>query len=83
MTTSFGAVNSAIFNDPKLQIPSFSGLRLTGLIALQRTARRFSVSSSNSSIIRAVSTVNMNPPSCPVSPLPFFFPSVINHLIAV
>ncbi|KAK9692343.1 hypothetical protein RND81_09G257500 [Saponaria officinalis] len=56
MTTSFGATNSAIFSDSKLQINSFNGLKSSTLITLHRSLPLFSVSSSNSSVIRAVST---------------------------
>uniref|UniRef100_A0A803KM75 assimilatory sulfite reductase (ferredoxin) n=1 Tax=Chenopodium quinoa TaxID=63459 RepID=A0A803KM75_CHEQI len=56
MTTSFGAANSAIFIDPKLQIQSFNGLKPSGLIPVQKGVHGVSVSSSNSSTISAVST---------------------------
>ncbi|XP_074321274.1 sulfite reductase [ferredoxin], chloroplastic-like [Silene latifolia] len=56
MTTSFGATNSAIFTDPKLQIQTFNGLKSSTLITVHRFVPLFPVSSSNSSVIRAVST---------------------------
>lgn len=59
MTTSFGAANTSIFSDPKLQIQSFNGLKpssSSGLVSINRGAHGFSISSSNSSIITAVST---------------------------
>jgi hypothetical protein len=57
MTTSFGAANTALLKDPKLQIPSFRGLMSSGSLALARHARSVSVSSPSPSAIRAVSTV--------------------------
>lgn len=57
MTTSFGSANTALLKDPKLQIPSFRGLRSSGSLALARHARSISVSSPSPSAIRAVSTV--------------------------
>lgn len=56
MTASFGAANTAIFGDPKLQIQGFNGLKSSGLIPLHRAFHGFSVSSSNSSVVRTVST---------------------------
>ncbi|KAK9673640.1 hypothetical protein RND81_12G180600 [Saponaria officinalis] len=56
MTTSYGGANSAIFSDPKLQIQSFNGLKSSCLINIHRSLHLSSVSSSNSSVIRAVST---------------------------
>ncbi|XP_059430189.1 sulfite reductase [ferredoxin], chloroplastic [Corylus avellana] len=56
MTTSFGSANTALLKDPKLQIPSFRGLRSSGSLALARHARSLSVSSPSPSAIRAVST---------------------------
>lgn len=56
MTTSFGAANSTIFIDPKLQVQSFNGLKPSGLIPVHKVVHGVSVSSSNSSTIRAVST---------------------------
>lgn len=56
MTTSFGSANTALLKDPKLQIPSFRGLRSSGSLALARHARSVSVSSPSPSAIRAVST---------------------------
>ncbi|XP_057539116.1 sulfite reductase 1 [ferredoxin], chloroplastic-like [Amaranthus tricolor] len=55
MTTSFGAANT-IFIDPKLQIQSFHVLKPSGLMPLHKTNHGFSVSPSNSSTTRAVST---------------------------
>ncbi|KAL2940797.1 Sulfite reductase 1 [ferredoxin] chloroplastic [Bienertia sinuspersici] len=56
MTTSFGAANTAIFIDPKLQIQSFNGLKPSGLIPVHKNVHVVSVSSPSSSTIRAVST---------------------------
>ena len=66
MTTSFGAANTVLLKDPKLQIPSFvhGGLLRpsSNSLALTATRRRrhshllFS-SGSSSHVIRAVSTV--------------------------
>ncbi|XP_062171589.1 sulfite reductase [ferredoxin], chloroplastic [Alnus glutinosa] len=56
MTTSFGAANTGLLKDPKLQIPSFRGLRSSGSLALTRHARSVSVPSTRPSVIRAVST---------------------------
>ncbi|KAE8037169.1 hypothetical protein FH972_009782 [Carpinus fangiana] len=56
MTTSFGAANTALLKDPKLQIPSFRGLMSSGSLASARHARSVSVSSPSPSVIRAVST---------------------------
>ncbi|XP_074310559.1 sulfite reductase 1 [ferredoxin], chloroplastic-like [Silene latifolia] len=56
MTTSFGAANTAIFSDPKLQIQSFNGLKSSSnLLNVHRPVNVSSISS-NSSIITAVST---------------------------
>ena len=65
MTTSFGAANTVLLKDPKLQIPSFvhGGLLRpsSNSLALTATTRRqthlLSSSSSSSHVIRAVSTV--------------------------
>ncbi|KAH9605817.1 hypothetical protein KSS87_020411 [Heliosperma pusillum] len=55
MTTSFGAANTAIFSDPKLQITSFNGLKSSSnLINVHRFVHVSSISP-NTSIIRAVS----------------------------
>ncbi|KAL9248367.1 hypothetical protein vseg_021696 [Gypsophila vaccaria] len=56
MTTSYGATNAAIFTDPKLQIQGFNAFKSSSLISLPRSLPLFSVSSSNSSVITAVST---------------------------
>ena len=66
MTTSFGAANTILLKDPKLQIPSFvhGGLLRpsSNSLALTTATRRrhthlLSSSSSSSHVIRAVSTV--------------------------
>lgn len=61
MTTSFGATNGAVLNDPKLQIQSFHGFKSSGSSFLGRQIHVFSASSpssssSSSSLIKAVST---------------------------
>ncbi|KAF7833723.1 sulfite reductase [ferredoxin], chloroplastic [Senna tora] len=60
MTTSFGAAaaaNPVVLKDPKLQIPSFHGLRSANSLALTRSVHALPVpSSSTRSLIRAVST---------------------------
>uniref|UniRef100_A0A0N6W2Q4 Sulfite reductase [ferredoxin], chloroplastic n=1 Tax=Hevea brasiliensis TaxID=3981 RepID=A0A0N6W2Q4_HEVBR len=56
-TTSFGAANTAVLKEPKIQIRSFDGLRSSNSsLALTRNVNLFSVSSSRPSLIRAVST---------------------------
>ncbi|CAK7331064.1 unnamed protein product [Dovyalis caffra] len=58
--TSFGAANTAVLNDVKIQIGSFDGSRSSNSVGLSRRhVNLFSVSSSTSrpnSLIRAVST---------------------------
>ncbi|CAJ1934038.1 unnamed protein product [Sphenostylis stenocarpa] len=57
MTTSFGAATtSATLKDPKLQIPSFHGLRSASASALARNALPLPSSTRSLSITRAVST---------------------------
>ncbi|KAF8398394.1 hypothetical protein HHK36_017321 [Tetracentron sinense] len=56
MATSVGAANSAILKDPTLQIQRFHGLRSSGSVSLSRCVNVLPVSSSSSSLVRAVST---------------------------
>ncbi|XP_027353971.1 sulfite reductase [ferredoxin], chloroplastic isoform X2 [Abrus precatorius] len=57
MTTSFGASTStAALKDPKVQIPSFHGLRSASASALTRNALSLPSSTRSLSLIRAVST---------------------------
>ncbi|KAL9234784.1 hypothetical protein vseg_009612 [Gypsophila vaccaria] len=56
MTTSFGAANSGIFSDSKLQIKSFNGLKSSSLINFHPSVHLSSDFSANSSVVRAVST---------------------------
>lgn len=57
-TASFGASNTALLKDPNVKIGSFQGLRSSNYLALsRRTVPAYWVSSSNRSLIRAVSTV--------------------------
>ncbi|GAB4835230.1 transcriptional regulatory protein [Ancistrocladus abbreviatus] len=56
MATSFGAANNAVFNDPMIQFHSFNGLKRHSLLPIHRGIHGLSVPSSNSSVIRAVST---------------------------
>ncbi|XP_060667900.1 sulfite reductase [ferredoxin], chloroplastic-like [Ziziphus jujuba] len=56
-TASFGASNAAILKDTKVQSGSFQGLKSSDSLALStRTVPAYCVSSSNRSLIRAVST---------------------------
>ncbi|KAF4352667.1 hypothetical protein F8388_002902 [Cannabis sativa] len=57
MTTSFGATNTPVFNDPKGQIGSFQRLQSANSFALSFLTRPVHVfSASNRTLIRAVST---------------------------
>ncbi|KAF5471196.1 hypothetical protein F2P56_011650 [Juglans regia] len=56
MTTSYGAANTALLKDPKIQFPTFRGLRSSNSLALTRPLHSVSVPSSNLSLIRAVAT---------------------------
>ncbi|KAL8129346.1 hypothetical protein V2J09_018501 [Rumex salicifolius] len=56
MVTSIGAANTAVFSDPKLQLKSFNGLKPCGVVTAHRGSHGFSVPSSNSSVVKAVST---------------------------
>uniref|UniRef100_A0A803PTM5 Sulfite reductase [ferredoxin], chloroplastic n=1 Tax=Cannabis sativa TaxID=3483 RepID=A0A803PTM5_CANSA len=57
MTTSFGATNTPVFNDPKGQIGSFQRLKSANSFALSFHTRPVHVfSASNRTLIRAVST---------------------------
>eukprot|EP00262_Sarcandra_glabra_P001558 TRINITY_DN11698_c0_g1_i1.p1 TRINITY_DN11698_c0_g1~~TRINITY_DN11698_c0_g1_i1.p1 ORF type:complete len:646 (-),score=109.73 TRINITY_DN11698_c0_g1_i1:415-2352(-) len=56
MAASIGAVNTAVLKDPTVQIQRFHGLRSSGSVPLLRSSKGFPVSSSSSSIVRAVST---------------------------
>ncbi|KAL5567116.1 hypothetical protein UlMin_030280 [Ulmus minor] len=57
-TTSFGAANTAVFSEPKLQIGSFQGLKSANSLALiRRPLYAFRASSSSTpSIVRAIAT---------------------------
>ncbi|KAL8159427.1 hypothetical protein V2J09_000964 [Rumex salicifolius] len=56
MATSVGATNTAVFSDPKLRFKSFDGLKPCGVVPIHGGSHGFSVSSSSSSVVKAVST---------------------------
>ncbi|KAK4278633.1 hypothetical protein QN277_016455 [Acacia crassicarpa] len=56
MTTSFGAAKPVVLEDPKVQIPSFHGLRIANSRALTHTVHVPSVPSSTRFLVRAVAT---------------------------